>query len=137
MPMVIMAANSAIAESQNNISTLILLISSSGITAVIVAIITAMVNRRKLSAEATNIISQAAGGIVQRLEDENKRLNLNLEHMRNRVSDLELIENKRGDQMELYNHQIYAHLEYDRMLVEQLEKLGVTVAPPPPLVEMQ
>ncbi len=135
--MVIMAANSAIAESQNNISTLILLISSSGITAVIVAIITAMVNRRKLSAEATNIISQAAGGIVQRLEDENKRLNLNLEHMRNRVSDLELIENKRGDQMELYNHQIYAHLEYDRMLVEQLEKLGVTVAPPPPLVEMQ
>lgn len=121
-------------DQTGNINTLVLLISSSGVTAVIVSVITAMVNRRKLSAEATNIISQAAGGIVERLEIENKRLNNDLEKMRIRVLDLELIENKRKDKAEYYEDAAARHLEYDATLIEKLLALGVTVDAPPPLL---
>lgn len=103
-------------------------------TAVIVATITAFVNRRKLSAEATNIISQAAGGVVERLENENIRLSNENEALRTRVSKLEARERTRDHRDHLFEEQVRLHQLYDEGLAIRLKEAGIEVPPPPPLV---
>lgn len=60
-----------------------LILGSSGITAVVVALISALFNRRKLQAEATSIISNAAGGVVTNLFADNTRLREENAELRN------------------------------------------------------
>lgn len=114
--------------------TVLLLITSSGFTAVVVSVITAIMNKKKIKAEEVNIISQAAGNIVDRLENENVRLRLDITSSDDRISDLELIESKRKIAMGTYEEQLILHRRYDDDLMKKLLDLGVTVEPPPLLI---
>lgn len=109
-----------------------LVVGSSGVTAVVVAVITAIVNRRKLSAEATNIISQAAGGVVERLENENIRLTTANDKLTVRVADLEKRERQRDHRDHLFEEQVRMHQVYDEGLAIRLRNAGITDVPPPP-----
>jgi len=68
--------------------TLFNMLGSAGITAVLLLVITAVINRRKLGAETDNIsatatkaITDAASGVVERIEGDNLRLRASIERL--------------------------------------------------------
>lgn len=63
--------------------------SAIGLSAVVGAIVNGIINRKKLGAEATHLLTQAAGGLVERLEVENKRLNDRQRELETRGDELE------------------------------------------------
>ena len=65
------------------------LLGSASLAGVLGAVVNAVVNRRKLGAEATVIITQAAGGIIGTLQDDNARLRADNDQLRARVDQLE------------------------------------------------
>jgi len=68
--------------------TLFNMLGASGITAVLLLVITAVINRKKLGAETDNIsatatkaITDAASGVVERIEGDNLRLRASIERL--------------------------------------------------------
>lgn len=107
-----------------------LIIGSSGVTAVMVALITALFNRRKLKADTTSVITTAAGGIVQVLQTDNGRLraeNAKAEILRQRK---ERAERERDGK---FRRQLEAHHRYDLKIVQALRSAGIEVDDPPAL----
>ena len=92
------------------------------------ALLNGLINRRKLSAEATEIITRAASGVVERLEDDIERGERREQALMLRVADLEAgeIENRRV---------LQEHAAWDHMAVAALQAAGILDLPdPPPLL---
>jgi hypothetical protein len=106
------------------------IIGSSGISALLATIATAFINRRKIKAEATSILTEAAGGIVQILQADNARLRADA--TRNDILRIrkDRAERERDDQFRLL---LSRHHEYDVMLVQKLREAGIQVEDPPRL----
>lgn len=107
-----------------------LIIGSSGITAVLAAVITATFNRKKLKADATSVIATAAGGIVQILQEDNARLRdegNRRETMRQRREAAE----RRRDAT--FRQQLEYHHQYDLSVASKLRSAGFEMEDPPPL----
>jgi hypothetical protein len=80
------------------------LLGSAGLAAVLVAVINAVVNRRKLGAEATKMISDAAAGAVKDARDDNVRLRAENSEFRARVTALEDRQEEREGEWEAGAH---------------------------------
>ncbi len=97
---------------------------------VLVSLLTAYLNRRKLGAEATDLITKAATGVVGNVTADNDRLRAEAVKRDERIAELE----GRLDRMELRERQHYAdmmsiretlqeHAEYDSRMLSRLEEL--------------
>src|SRR6478736_6583237 len=106
------------------------IIGSSGVTAVMVAVITALFNRGKLKADATSLITQAAGGLVTSLQADNVRLRTENTRNAQRRDRKESAERRRDNE---FRRQLERHHEYDVQLVRQLRAAGIEVPDPPEL----
>lgn len=110
---------------------LISILGTGSVVAVISAIVNGFLNKRKLSAEATSIITQAAGGIVQNLQDDNTRLrtvNTKIEARYNRsVRSI-----RQRD--EIFRVRLTEHMKWDELVAEKLRGLGIEIIDPPKLV---
>lgn len=89
-----------------SLETLLLLVGSSGVTGLIVALVGLLANKKKVTAEATHQISQAAGSLVDRLEKENERISDECTTLRGRVADLELAESKYLNEIEIMKEKL-------------------------------
>lgn len=115
------------------------LVLSAGGAAVLAALINAVINRRKLSAEATQIITQAAAGTVENIMKDNvvlrERLALTEAELVKLRAIIELAEQReRVHQVEQERyqwHQEQWHTHCSKM-AEKLKELGQDVGPPPP-----
>ena len=65
------------------------LLISTGVATVVVAVINGFITRRKLGAEATKIITDAASGVVERVEADNTRLRQADAHKTEQINMLE------------------------------------------------
>lgn len=106
------------------------IIGSSGVTALLVAVVSAVMNRRKIKAEATSILTEAAGGIVKILQEDNARLRAAAAR-----SDLRQMRRDRAERErdEKFRQQLHQHHDYDVMLVTKLREAGIQVDNPPRL----
>jgi hypothetical protein len=106
---------------------------SASVGALLLALVNAFVNRRKLSAEATAIITKAASGVVQRLEAENARISAsNL--LAEGKSDAQQIQlDKLEDEVRAQGRAIEVHAFWDQQVVETCRDQGIDIPPPPPL----
>jgi hypothetical protein len=103
--------------------TILAAILGSGIFA---AVINAVAGRRKLGADATKVITEAAGGVVERLENENERLSLRVTHLEQEVGDL-----KERDRVQ--RDLLLVHAGWDHLAIDQLRQQGVMIGSAPPL----
>lgn len=103
--------------------TILAAILGSGIFA---AVVNAVAGRRKLGADATKVITEAAGGVVERLEDENERLSLRVTHLEQEVADL-----KERDRVQ--RDLLLVHAGWDHLAIDQLRLAGITIGTAPPL----
>jgi hypothetical protein len=102
------------------------LLGSVVLAAIAGAIINGIINRRKLGAEATEIITKAASGVVERLEAELTRVNGDNRRLRERISTLEYREETDRAVLQL-------HAAWDHLAVQKLQELGINLPAPPPL----
>lgn len=102
------------------------LLGALGFGGILATIINAMFNKRKLSAEATEVITKAASGVVERLEKENQRIIAREEVNAQRAA---------ADHQEIHQLRtlISMHAYWDQQAYEALQAQGINLPKPPPL----
>lgn len=89
-------------------------------------VINAVAGRRKLGADATKVITEAAGGVVERLEAENERLSVRVSILEQQVGDLKERERVQRDLL-------LVHAGWDHLAIDQLRLNGIQFGDAPPL----
>lgn len=125
---------------------IVALLTSGGIFAIIGAAINGIFTKRKLGAEATEIITKAASGVVtdlrRSLEDsraEMDRMKTNhaavLAAMRgDSQAALERLEKQHSDEREEWRRVLQLHVAWDAIAIAKMAEIGVELPPAPPLL---
>lgn len=97
------------------------LVTSVGVSALLVGVLNAFLGRRKMSAEATQIITNAAGSLTDRMGEQ-------IERLQRRVDRLEHDE-------QIRDRLIHIHMAWDRAVLAELRRADPDRKPcnPPPL----
>lgn len=135
--MVAEAVVAAAAESTNSAQLIFQFLSSGAVVAVITVMITGVVNRKRLGAEATSIITQAAGGMVKTLQDDNARLRVEQATMRVERDAQEARERERDIRDDQLRKALERHEQWDRLVTVMLREAGLDVPTPPTLTASQ
>lgn len=116
-----------------------LLLGAGGAT-IIAAIVNAVFNRRKLSAEATQIITQAAAGTVENIMKDNASLRLELGEVKAKMIELTAIvelSEQRERHFTITEERYRWHMQqwhsYCTRLANRMRAAGLEVEDPPPL----
>jgi hypothetical protein len=99
---------------------LLQLLGSAGLAAVLVAVINAVVNRRKLGAEATKVISDAAAGTVRDVREDNARLREENVDLRSRIVALENDQDMWEYERDQWREVLQIHAAWDRLAIERI-----------------
>lgn len=101
-----------------------------GIGSVLAAVVTGIFSRKKLGADATEIITKAAAGVVERTEADNARLRADLNTERAaREADRREFRNL----IDSHTRTLQLHASWDAMAVAKLAEVGIELPAPPPL----
>lgn len=102
---------------------------------VFVSLLTAYFNRKKLGAEATDIITKAATGVVEQYKSDNIDLRnrdearvKQIARMTSRIEHLELAERERNWELHTLREQLQIHAAWDYVMMERLRKCDPVVA---------
>lgn len=109
-----------------------------GIASIVAAVVAGLFSKRKLGAEATEIITKAASGVVERLEAEvisvrKDRENAILQHR----LDMATIMESHDQEMEEVRRVLQLHVAWDAIAIARLGELGVDLPAAPPLLPAQ
>lgn len=113
---------------------IIQLLGATGIGAILSAIINAVLNRRKFSADVSKVITDAAAGVLQRLEAENRRILSSHRELRGEFETFRREAQQREDHWQALLRQ---HAEWDQHVVTRLRELGATEIPDPPPLDVR
>jgi hypothetical protein len=104
------------------------LLGSAVVASVIGAVINGILNRKKLGAEATEIITKAASGVVRDIREDNERL-------RRRVSELEIQASEWMIEKQEWKDVLILHGAWDLMATTAVNQAipPIELPPPPPL----
>lgn len=116
------------------------LLFSAGGAAIIVALINAVLNKRKLSAEATEIITKAAAGTVENIMKDNAALRLEIGQVKQELARLTVAQ-AAADRLarahsvveERYRWHLDRWHRYCSRITDELRALGGRIEDPPPL----
>ena len=127
--------------------TLFNMLGSAGVTAVLLLVITAVINRRKLGAETDNIsatatkaITDAASGVVERIEGDNLRLRSRVEVLEANDTKHERARREWDLEREEWRRVLQVHAAWDALAVtrmnEAIPPITLPTAPPltPPVI---
>lgn len=104
-----------------------------GLGAVALAIVNGLFSKRKLSAEATKIITDAASGTLKDVRDENTRLLARQAATEARLDALERENETQAVHLRRTDALIVVHGEWDRQAFYAAERAGLHLPEPPPL----
>ena len=118
-------------------------LSALGVGSVLAAIVSGFFSRKKLGADATEIITKAASGVVANIESDNMRLRKDIELERNErraIEDFhesEMVSVRREQDhfrrlAREHTRVLQLHAAWDMMAVQALERCGITDLPQPP-----
>lgn len=104
-----------------------------GVGAVVVAVLNGLFNKRKLSAEATKIITDAASGIVERLEQENARIVAANTLLEGKVQATQIEQATQREHQRQVDQVLAMHALWDKQVVEIAAQHDIDLPTPPPL----
>lgn len=122
------------------------LLGSGGIAAVLAAVVAAVSTRRKLGAEATEIITNAAAGVVKNMQAEiDRQVKRNTEIIQENEQRIELLTREHSERMnamvDSHNQEmedvrrvLQLHVAWDAIAIAKMNDFGVTLPPAPPLL---
>lgn len=102
---------------------------------VIAAIITGIFSKRKVGAEATQIITDAASGIVVRMEAEldRQRKSNDEQRIKHEQAMSALVDSHREEVDEM-RRVLQLHVAWDAIAIARLSEIGIELPPAPPLL---
>lgn len=106
---------------------------SFGAAGVLLAIVNGLFSKRKLSAEATKIITDAASGTLKDVRDENTRLLGRQATLEARVDAVEKENRVQAEHQRQTDALIVVHGEWDRQAYYAARNKGINLPEPPPL----
>lgn len=111
-----------------------------GIGGILLALVNGLFTKRKLSAEATKIITDAASGVVQNLRDENARVIASNTVLGVKVAELTVkvehqqVQIEQGQRIQRVQSEALAvHAFWDQQAVSICAEQGINLPAPPPL----
>lgn len=104
-----------------------------GIGGVLAAVITGLFSRRKLSADATKIITDAASGVVAELRTELGRAAQANALLTGKVEAGQLIQTQQQEHLRSIDQAVAMHVLWDRQAYATLRESGIELPEPPPL----
>jgi len=121
-------------------------LSGGGLFAVVGAIANGFFTKRRLGAEATEIITRAASGVVtdlrQSLEEARSEMSsLRVQHtatmtaMREEhAAALTALQRAQAEEREQWRRVLQLHVAWDYIAIEKMSHFGVELPPPPPIL---
>lgn len=106
--------------------TAVQLITASGGGALLLAVVNAIISRRRSGADATSVLTGAATQLVEDTQAQAHKLAERLEDLENEVSKLQR-------QARANRRLLEMHARWDEQVVAELHKRGIEIAAPPPL----
>lgn len=113
------------------------LLGTGGLGAIVAAIVTGLFSKRKLGAEATEIITKAAAGVVTNLQDELQRQVRRNEVLVNdhRSAVASLVDSHEKELAEV-RRVMRLHAAWDLMAISRLADQGISLPKPPDLTHL-
>ena len=106
-----------------------------GLGAILAAIITGLFSKRKLGAEATEIITKAAAGVVVNMQAEiDRQVSRNSDIISEHRSVMSRLVQDHTKEMEDVRRVLQLHVAWDAIAIAKMAELGVDLPPAPPLL---
>lgn len=114
------------------------LLGGGGLGAIAAAVIAGLFSKRKLGAEATEIITKAAAGVVTNLETELRRQVVAREDaaLQHRL-DVSAIMEAHDNEMSEVRRVLQLHVAWDAIAIAKMAEVGIHLPPAPPLLPAQ
>lgn len=104
-----------------------------GIGTVVTTIVTGVFTRKKLSADATKIITEAAGAVVETLRQENARYVAEKILLEGKVEAGRIENQANRDDLRMLHQAVAQHVMWDQQVKDVLRSNGIDVPEPPQL----
>lgn len=108
-------------------------LTSLGVAGVLLALVNGLFGKKKLSAEATKIITDAASGTLKDVRDENTRLIARQAATEARLDAVEQVNRDQAEHQRQTDALIVVHGEWDRQAFYAAKSKGIQLPEPPPL----
>lgn len=106
-----------------------------GLGAILAAIVTGLFSKRKLGAEATEIITKAAAGVVTNLQDELVRQQgVNTALVAKHTAAMDALVESHAEEMEEVRRVLQLHVAWDAIAIAKMADVGIDLPPAPPLL---
>lgn len=111
------------------------LLGAGGLGAIVAAIVTGLFSKRKLGAEATEIITKAAAGVVTNMQAEiDRQVARNEDLLKTHEAAMNRLVESHDREMEDVRRVLQLHVAWDAIAIAKLGELGVKLPPAPPLL---
>lgn len=119
-------------------NVMVAILGAGGLASIIAAVVAGLFSKRKLGAEATEIITKAAAGVVTNLQAEVERQSKAREDQaREHRAAIEALTASRDAEMAEVRRVLQLHVAWDAIAIARLGDLGVEMPPAPPLLPAQ
>jgi hypothetical protein len=115
-------------------SIIVTALSAGGVGAVLAAIVAGLFSKKKLGAEATEIITKAAAGVVSDLRAELDRV-IAARRSDTQIHDTEMLAMAQAHAKEraAWRRVLQLHVAWDAIAIAKLGEIGINLPPAPPL----
>jgi len=114
---------------------IVAILGAGGLGAIFAAIITGMFSKRKLGAEATDIITRAAAGVVTNMQAEiDRQVRRNNEMVAEHRDFVSRLMASHAEEVEEFRRVLQLHVAWDSIAISEMSKLGINLPPAPPLL---
>lgn len=118
-----------------NAAIIAAVLGAGGFSAIIAAIVTGMFSKRKLGAEATEIITKAAAGVVTNMQAEiDRQAKRNEELLRAHMQEKQALISAQEREMEEVRRVLQLHVAWDAIAIAKMNEFGIELPPAPPLL---
>ncbi len=118
-----------------NPEIVVAVLGAGGLGAIFAAIVTGMFSKRKLGAEATEIITKAAAGVVTNLQAEiDRQVKARTDDAATHQKAIETLITSHNREMAEVRRVLQLHVAWDAIAIAKLAGLDVHLPPAPPLL---
>lgn len=118
-----------------NPEVIVAILGTGGFSAIVGAVVTGVFSKRKMGAEATEIITKAAAGVVTSMQSEiDRQVKLNDELVEDHKAALARMEARHTAEMDEVRRVLQLHVAWDSIAIARMSEVGITLPPVPPLL---
>lgn len=114
------------------------ILGAGGLSAIIAAVVTGLFSKRKLGAEAAEIITKAAAGVVTNLQAEiDRQVELREDQAVRFKKTIAALIQSHATELREVRRVLQAHSNWDAVVTAKMAEVGIALPPAPPLLPIQ